>query len=74
MCALTLARQVLAGDASSSLLFLAKEASDGGLDALLLGRLVERVLAAVAAAGVTALAVLQAGQTDGQRDNGEPDR
>lgn len=70
-CDLTLALRVLAGDASPSFLLLAKEASDGGLDALLLGRLVERVLAAVAAAGVAALAVLQAGQTEGQTDKGE---
>lgn len=65
-CDPTLARRVLAGDAGSTLLLLAKEASNRGLDALLLGCLVERVLAAVAAAGVAALAVLQAGQTVGE--------
>lgn len=54
---------VLAGNAGSALLFLPKETSDGRLDALLLGCLVEGVLAAVTAAGVTALAVLQARQT-----------
>ena len=42
----------------STLLLLAEEAPDGGLDALLLGCLVQRVLTAVTAAGVTTLAVL----------------
>lgn len=64
MCVLTLAGRVLARDAGSSLLLLAKEASNGGFDALLLGRLVERVLAAVAAAGVTPLSILESRQTD----------
>lgn len=68
MCVLTLAGRVLARDAGSSLLLLAKEASNGGLDALLLGRLVERVLAAVAAAGVTPLSILESRQTDGGQD------
>lgn len=62
---LTLAGGVLAGNAGSTLLLLSKEASDGGLDALLLGCFVEGVLAAVTTAGVTTLAVLQANQTGG---------
>lgn len=54
---------VLARNAGSALVFLPKQTSNGGLDALLLGCLVERVLAAVTAAGVTALTVLQPAQT-----------
>ena len=44
-----------------ALLLLAKQAADGGLDALLLRGLVQRVLAAVAAAGVAHRPVLRAG-------------
>lgn len=66
---LTLAGRVLAGNAGSALLLLPKEASDRRLDALLLGRFVERVLAAVTAAGVTALAVQQACQTVAPNSN-----
>lgn len=57
-----MAGRLLPRNAASALLLLPKQASDGRLDALLLGCLVEGVLAAVAAAGVAALAVLQAGQ------------
>lgn len=61
-----MAGRVLARNAGSTLLFLPKEAPDGRLDALLLGRFVEGVLAAVATAGVTTLAVLQASKTAGE--------
>lgn len=60
---LTLTGRVFSRNAGSAFLFLPKEASDGRLDALFLGCFVEGVLAAVAAAGVAALTVLQAGQT-----------
>lgn len=66
-CSLTWTGGVFPRNAASALLFLPKEASDGRLDALFLGCLVEGVLAAVAAAGVAALAVLQAGQPVRQR-------
>ena len=55
---LTLAGGILPRNAGSALLLLSKEASNGRLDTLLLGCFVERVLAAVAAAGVTTLTVL----------------
>lgn len=55
--------RLFARNAGSAFLLLPKEASDGRLDALFLGCFVEGVLAAVAAAGVAALTVLQAGQT-----------
>lgn len=55
--------RVFARNAGSAFLFLPKEAPDGRLDALFLGCFVEGVLAAVAAAGVAALAVLQPRQT-----------
>lgn len=58
----TLAGGILPGNAGSALLLLPKQASNGGLDALLLGRFVEGVLAAIAAAGVAALAVQQTPQ------------
>lgn len=61
-----MARRVLPGNAGSALLLFAKEASNGRLDALLLGCFVEGVLAAVAAAGVAALAILQAGEAAGR--------
>lgn len=66
----TLAGALLAGGAGGAgpaLLLLAEEAADGGLDALLLGGLVERVLAAVAAAGVAVLAVLEASRATQHR-------
>lgn len=56
---------VLARNAGSALLLLPKEASNGRLDALLLGCFVEGVLAAVAAAGVATLTVLQTSQAAG---------
>ena len=52
---------LLAGVSGPALLLLAKQAADGGLDALLLRGLVQRVLAAVAAAGVAHRPVLRAG-------------
>lgn len=65
---LTLTGRLFAGNAGSAFLFLPKEASDGRLDALFLGCFVEGVLAAVAAAGVAALTVLQAGHTVHQQE------
>lgn len=62
LLSLTLTGRLFARNAASAFLLLPKEASDGRLDALFLGCFVEGVLAAVAAAGVAALAVLQAGQ------------
>lgn len=64
---LTLTGRVFPRNAGSALLLLPKETSDGRLDALFLGCFVEGVLAAVAAAGVAALAILQAGQTVSQQ-------
>ena len=54
---------VFAGRTGPTLLLLAEQTPDGGLDALLLGSLVERVLAAVTAARVAALTVLQSSDT-----------
>lgn len=58
-----MAGRLFARKAGSALFLLPKEASNGRLDALLLGCLVEGVLAAVAAAGVAPLTILQVGQT-----------
>ena len=57
---------ILAGVAGTALFFLAKQAADGRLDALLLGRFVQRVLATVAAAGVAHGAVLRACRAGGR--------
>lgn len=65
-----MAWHILAGKAGPALFLLPKQASNGRLDALLLGGLVEGVLAAVAAAGVAALTVLQAAQTAEARPSG----
>lgn len=56
----TWSRGLLAGVAGTALLLLAEEPADGGLDALLPGGLVQRVLAAAAAAGVAPRPVLGA--------------
>ena len=56
----TLSQRFLAKGSRSALLFLAEQAADRGLDALLLGGFVQRVLAAVATAGVARGAVLRA--------------
>lgn len=56
----TLSQRLLAAKPRAALFFLAKQAADGGLDALLLGGFVQRVLAAVTAAGVAHRAVLGA--------------
>lgn len=54
----TLSQRLLADVPRAHLFLLAKQAADGGLDALLLGGFVERVLATVTAAGVAHRAVL----------------
>lgn len=58
-----------AREPGAALLFLAEQAADGRLDALLLGGFVERVLAAVAAAGVAHGAVLRACRASGTENN-----
>lgn len=62
---LTLSRQLPTGVARPALVFLAKQAADGGFDALLLGGLVQRVLAAIAAAWGAHGAILGASRTGG---------
>lgn len=52
--------------AHPSLLLLAEKPADGGLDALLLGGLVERILAAVGAAAAAAAVPRQAGRDEGK--------
>lgn len=54
-------RRLFSHRIGSTLLLLCEQTADGDLDAFLLGALVERVLTAVAAAGITARSVLQPG-------------
>lgn len=51
---------LLASVAGTALLFLAEQPANGGLDALLLGGFMQRVLATITAAGVAHGAVLRA--------------
>lgn len=65
----TLSQRLLADVPGAHLLLLAKQAADGGLDALFLGGLVERVLATVTAAGVAHRAVLGACRASGTEED-----
>lgn len=62
-----MAVRVFSWKTQPSFLLFAEEAADGRLDAFLLRRFVERVLAAVTAAGVTSLTVLQCRNTAAEK-------